>query len=145
MGREVTEVDAQIGQRIRARRIALGMSQTALAEAIGVTFQQVQKYEKGANRVASGRLQALASALNLSISDLLGTAESEGSAPMPNLSRADHQLLAAFHKLPKDARASLLALTKGMAAVVKGRSSDPTDDVISSELWPRDEDQPAAY
>ncbi len=144
MGREVTEVDAQIGFRIRAKRVALGMSQTALADAIGVTFQQVQKYEKGANRIASGRLSALASALNLSITDLLGAEENEASTPLPNLSSADHQLLAAFHKVPKDAQASLLALVKGMAAVVDGRSSDLADEVASSDPRPRDEDQPAA-
>ncbi len=123
MGREVTVADAQIGQRIRAKRVALGMSQTALANAIGVTFQQVQKYEKGLNRVASSRLQALASALHWSIPDLLGEEGDAASTPLPNLSRADHQLLAAFHQLPKDAQASLLALARGMAAAANARNA----------------------
>ncbi len=100
------------------------MSLMDLGAVIGVTYQQMQKYEKGENRVAGSRLQALASALNMSITDLLGVNETEGSTPLLNLSRADHELLAAFHKLPRDARASLLAVAKGMAAVVDGRSPD---------------------
>lgn len=55
--------DIATGQRIRLRRRALGLSQTALADAIGVTFQQVQKYEKGINRVSGSRLIAIAKAL----------------------------------------------------------------------------------
>lgn len=52
-------VDLHVGLRLRARRKALGMSQTALAEAAGVTFQQLQKYERAANRVSASRLYLL--------------------------------------------------------------------------------------
>ena len=62
-----TEVDVEVGRRIRMQRINLGMSQTHLADAIGVTFQQVQKYEKGANRVGAGRLSQIASALDIPV------------------------------------------------------------------------------
>jgi DNA-binding XRE family transcriptional regulator len=55
--RSATVVDAHIGQKIRTRRILLGLSQTELADAAGITFQQIQKYEKGVNRVGAGRLQ----------------------------------------------------------------------------------------
>jgi transcriptional regulator with XRE-family HTH domain len=58
-------VDSHIGARIRSRRIAIGMSQERLGDSLGVTFQQVQKYEKGANRVGASRLQAIADALNV--------------------------------------------------------------------------------
>ncbi len=58
-------VDMHVGNRVRMRRNALGMSQTALAEAIGLTFQQVQKYEKGTNRIGSSRLQQVANALKV--------------------------------------------------------------------------------
>ena len=58
-------LDAVIGQRIRAQRLNCHMSQTELANALGVTFQQVQKYEKGVNRVGSGRLQQIAEALGV--------------------------------------------------------------------------------
>jgi len=60
-------IDVHVGARIRLRRTLLGISQIALAEAIGLTFQQVQKYEKGVNRVSSSRLVDLANALDVSI------------------------------------------------------------------------------
>lgn len=60
-------IDVHVGTRIRLRRTLLGISQTGLADAIGLTFQQVQKYEKGANRVSSSRLVDLAKVLNVSV------------------------------------------------------------------------------
>jgi transcriptional regulator with XRE-family HTH domain len=57
----------EIGRKIRALRLQRGMSQSALAEAIGLTFQQVQKYEKGANRVSAGRLQKIADVLSVPV------------------------------------------------------------------------------
>ena len=54
--RGVGDLDTQIGQRIREARRAQGMSQTMLADALGITFQQVQKYENGGNRVSAARL-----------------------------------------------------------------------------------------
>ncbi|TXI12578.1 MAG: XRE family transcriptional regulator [Rhizobium sp.] len=56
-------IDAYVGSRVRTRRLMLGMSQERLAEQIGVTFQQVQKYEKGTNRIGASRLQAIAAVL----------------------------------------------------------------------------------
>jgi transcriptional regulator with XRE-family HTH domain len=63
--RGTTAVDTHIGQKIRARRILLGLSQTDLANAAGITFQQIQKYEKGANRVGASRLQQFSDALGV--------------------------------------------------------------------------------
>jgi transcriptional regulator with XRE-family HTH domain len=63
-------LDALVGARIRMFRINRGMSQTALAERIGVSFQQVQKYEKGANRVGASRLSQIASVLGISVGEL---------------------------------------------------------------------------
>ena len=60
-------IDVHVGGRLRLRRTLLGMSQTALAEAVGLTFQQVQKYETGMNRVSSSRLLDLANALDVTI------------------------------------------------------------------------------
>lgn len=62
-----TDVDAHVGRRIRQRRTLLGMSQEKLAEALDLTFQQVQKYERGTNRVGAGRLYQLAQALDVPI------------------------------------------------------------------------------
>ncbi|MGJ5149826.1 helix-turn-helix domain-containing protein [Bradyrhizobium sp. HKCCYLR1023] len=64
--RSATAIDNQVGANIRLRRMALGMSQSALADKLGITFQQVQKYEKGNNRVTIGRLAQIAAALQVS-------------------------------------------------------------------------------
>jgi transcriptional regulator with XRE-family HTH domain len=60
--------DRHVGPRIRMRRLMLDLSQTALADALGVAFQQVQKYEKGTNRIAPSRLQPLANLLQVPVS-----------------------------------------------------------------------------
>lgn len=61
-------IDVHVGGRIRLRRNMLGMSQEKLGENLGITFQQIQKYEKGTNRVGASRLQAIASILNVPVS-----------------------------------------------------------------------------
>ena len=61
-------IDIHVGNRIRLRRTLLGLSQERLADALGLTFQQVQKYERGANRVSSSRLYDLARTLDVSLS-----------------------------------------------------------------------------
>jgi transcriptional regulator with XRE-family HTH domain len=66
--RAVSAVDIHVGRRIRMARLAAGISQQAVAEALGLTFQQVQKYEKGANRIGAGRLYEIATVLNVSVS-----------------------------------------------------------------------------
>jgi transcriptional regulator with XRE-family HTH domain len=60
--------DAEVGRRVRSRRLECRLSQTELADRIGVTFQQVQKYEKGVNRIGAGRLQRISEALEVPIS-----------------------------------------------------------------------------
>jgi len=60
--------DVEVGRRIRAQRLVRRMSQTELANSVGVTFQQVQKYEKGVNRVGAGRLARIAEVLNVPVS-----------------------------------------------------------------------------
>jgi transcriptional regulator with XRE-family HTH domain len=64
--------DAEVGRRVRARRLECRLSQTELADRIGVTFQQVQKYEKGVNRIGAGRLQRISEALEVPISFFFG-------------------------------------------------------------------------
>ncbi|WVT76292.1 helix-turn-helix transcriptional regulator (plasmid) [Sinorhizobium chiapasense] len=61
-------IDVHVGSRISMQRRVKGMSQTTLAEGLGITFQQVQKYEKGTNRVGSSRLQAIANILGVPVS-----------------------------------------------------------------------------
>lgn len=61
-------VDAHVGSRVRLRRTLLGLSQEGLGEAVGLTFQQIQKYERGANRIGASRLYQFSRALNVPIS-----------------------------------------------------------------------------
>ena len=65
--RRTTSFDKHIGKRLHAKRSELGVSQTALAGAVGVAFQQVQKYEKGTNRISAGRLWEVAKFLKVPI------------------------------------------------------------------------------
>ena len=65
-------IDKKIGSVIRMRRVKLGLSQTDLGNALGVTFQQIQKYERGANAVASTRIADLCRALEMTPNDLFG-------------------------------------------------------------------------
>jgi transcriptional regulator with XRE-family HTH domain len=62
---EDVEIDQHIGQRVRERRLLLGLSQSVLADGLGITFQQLQKYEKGHNRIAAGRLYGCAQLLEV--------------------------------------------------------------------------------
>lgn len=66
--RAANAIDRKLGQRVRTRRLEIGMSQERLAELLGVTFQQVQKYEKGINRIAASRLYDISSALDMPVS-----------------------------------------------------------------------------
>ena len=61
-------IDIHVGSRVRLRRNMLGMSQEKLGESLGITFQQIQKYEKGTNRVGASRLQAISTILNVPVS-----------------------------------------------------------------------------
>ena len=65
------EIDALVGRRVRELRLQLGLTQTQLADAIGVTFQQVQKYERGSNRISASKLWLIADRLGVSPASLL--------------------------------------------------------------------------
>ena len=67
MGENIDPIDVYVGKRIRHRRWKLGLTQQALGEAVGVRFQQLQKYETGANRVSASRLWYMAKALDVDI------------------------------------------------------------------------------
>jgi transcriptional regulator with XRE-family HTH domain len=83
-------IDKHVGSRVRMRRMMLGMSQEKLGDALGLTFQQVQKYEKGSNRIGASRLQQISLILQVPISFFFegappppGTAEGFGEAASP--------------------------------------------------------------
>ncbi len=80
--------DVQVGINIRQLRIARGLSQTAVADKIGVSFQQIQKYEKGQNRVAGSRLMQIAELFNIKVESLFTgiVQEGDGSGALPGMS-----------------------------------------------------------
>src|SRR5919112_3837193 len=74
-----TSIDKEIGRRLRDRRMAIGMSQERLGDLLGLTFQQIQKYEKGANRISASRLTEVARVLGVPITSFF----EEGAVPVP--------------------------------------------------------------
>jgi transcriptional regulator with XRE-family HTH domain len=74
-------VDIHVGGRIRTRRLLIGMNQETLARALGLTFQQVQKYEGGANRVSASRLSQIAEILGVPISHFFSDLDPDGAEP----------------------------------------------------------------
>lgn len=121
-------IDVHVGTQIRMRRKSLGMSQSALAGRLGITFQQVQKYEKGANRVGASRLQAIASILGVEVSSLFANATPDGGEANPALgsinamqtfvaSNEGFSLNQAFSRIRSAAvRKSIVALVTSLAA-----------------------------
>jgi transcriptional regulator with XRE-family HTH domain len=75
-----TQTDVLVGSRVRVRRLELGLSQTALANELGVTFQQVQKYEKGTNRIGASRLHAMARVLSVPVTYFFPADGPQGTA-----------------------------------------------------------------
>jgi transcriptional regulator with XRE-family HTH domain len=115
-------LELSIGARLRARRRQLGLSQTDLAEKLGVSFQQVQKYERGSNRIAASTLAAAAEALSTTVAWLIGE-DGGGRDEDDELFRAlarpgAIEMLRAFNAFD-DARArnALLTLATEMAHV----------------------------
>lgn len=112
-------MDVALGAAVRIRRRTISMSQEALADQCGVSFQQIQKYENGANRISFSRLVQIARALRCRVVDLmdvLDTPEHDASADLDLLSRIRTpgalELLATFERLPPEARGSLISFLK---------------------------------
>jgi transcriptional regulator with XRE-family HTH domain len=111
MTKAPNEIDRHVGGRVRLRRTLLGMSQEKLGEALGITFQQVQKYEKGTNRISASRLQHISAILGVSIDYLYegssgeaaqpGFAEGPGAGYQADVLTAEGlKLLRAFNAIP---------------------------------------------
>jgi len=117
--------DEEVGRRVRSRRLESRLSQTELADKIGVTFQQVQKYEKGVNRIGAGRLQRIAEALEVPITFFFNAtphASERGSATSPDSvfglmqSSGAVRIVKAFHKIKSaKARQLLVGMAEEMA------------------------------
>jgi transcriptional regulator with XRE-family HTH domain len=82
-------VDVHVGKRLRVRRSLLGMSQEKLSDQVGITFQQIQKYEQGTNRISAGRLYKLSKVLNVPISYFFENIVGKSKASEPAYGMAD--------------------------------------------------------
>lgn len=114
-------MDIALGAAVRIRRRTIGMSQEALAEQCGVSFQQIQKYENGANRISFSRLVQIARALRCRVTDLMDVFDGpdrETAQDLDLLSRMRTpgalELLAAYERLTPDARSSLVSLLRAL-------------------------------
>lgn len=117
--RRVTDMDLDIGARLRLARIAVGLSQTAVADHLGVTFQQIQKYERGANRISATTLSKIAALLGVSILYFFDDeAEHTSPSPVSSLARSTEgrRLLASFAACPASVRAAVLRLLEATRA-----------------------------
>jgi transcriptional regulator with XRE-family HTH domain len=85
MPRDIDPVDIRVGQRIRAYRLDRRMSQSALGNKIGVSFQQIQKYERGLNRVGIARLKKIAAVFDAALNAFLGDDEKVGDTAIDGL------------------------------------------------------------
>jgi len=124
-------VDTHVGKRLRLRRTLLGMSQDVLGKMIGVTFQQVQKYERGINRIGSSRLYDFSKLLDVPVNfffdgyegetegDVYGSLNEGGAAPFAEeklINRETLELAKAYHKIKNDnVRKQALELIKALA------------------------------
>jgi transcriptional regulator with XRE-family HTH domain len=117
-------VDAIVGRRIRTRRLLLRITQTALARQLGISFQQVQKYENGMNRVGAGRLVRIAQVLGIPLDELLrglnpGPRKAIPADDPADLLSSGHavRLAQAFAQIPdRQVRIALVSLAEGIAA-----------------------------
>ncbi|GEL43147.1 putative HTH-type transcriptional regulator [Methylorubrum extorquens] len=140
MPKQTTDVDRLVGLRITALRKARGLSQTALGTAVGVTFQQVQKYEKGQNRVGAGRLREIARLLEVPVSAFFE--EGDGAAAQEQTevfgflrAHGAVDLLRAFATIEDDQmRREVLAIVRSAARL--GRKKEPEVVVDAVETRP---------
>lgn len=87
--KEPDPIDIHVGSRVRLKRTMMGMSQEKLGESLGITFQQIQKYEKGANRIGASRLQHIAEVLNTSVGFFFEDAPNSSSNDATGMAESD--------------------------------------------------------
>lgn len=135
MPKQTTDVDRLVGIRITALRKARGLSQTALGNAVGVTFQQVQKYEKGQNRVGAGRLREIARLLEVPVSAFFEESEPRENAQEDVFgflsAHGAIELLRAYALIEDEQmRRDVLALVRSAARLAQARTAPPAADPV---------------
>ena len=113
-------IDRHIGNRVRLRRTTIGMSQERLGEALGLTFQQIQKYEKGTNRIGAGRLLAVARILGVGIEFFF-----EGLPELEPSGDPEERIMNAFMLVPESDR-----LVRGFMRLPDGEARRKVVDLV---------------
>ena len=108
------DIDVHIGRRVRRRRRLLGLTQEQLAGACGVRFQQIQKYECGANRVSAARLRRLARALEVPVGYFFDGLDDAQETPIARSSDESVDLIRTYYQLGERPRRRLLDLAKSL-------------------------------
>jgi len=115
--KELHETDVALGRRLKSLRIRRGLSQTALGELLGLSFQQIQKYERGTNRIRVNQLQRFAEALAVPTTELLEIPRTDASEIAEMIdTRIARRLMDAFQSLTSRERRCLAALVEEMAS-----------------------------
>lgn len=134
-----SEVDRRVGDRIRRRRILMGLTQDQLGEALGISYQQIQKYETGANRVSAGRLYLIADRLDVSPGWFFDPVKSDASSDdfdEIGSSRLLMEFVRSFARIHDDRLKSVLvALVRAMAEEdheTGHRSNGDSDEITAS-------------
>ena len=108
--------DETVARNLRRFRIARGLSQTELGTAVGVTFQQIQKYEKGTNAIAPGRLRQMCELLGVAPAEMFGNQPEIDGEPLPEMTRWSYRTLIALNKIRSESvRRSIGALIEVMS------------------------------
>jgi transcriptional regulator with XRE-family HTH domain len=110
--RGLGHIDEEVGANLRECRIRAGLSQTDLGAKVGVTFQQVQKYERGSNAIATARLPAICEALHIAPNDLFGSLYTKGKSrePAPQMSTFAVKLALTIDGLSRGKRVAIAGL-----------------------------------
>ncbi|MEM8798294.1 MAG: helix-turn-helix domain-containing protein [Pseudomonadota bacterium] len=119
-------IDVHVGSRVRLRRMMVGMSQERLGESLGITFQQVQKYEKGTNRIGASRLQSIATVLGVPISFFFE------DAPNPSGDNAGTELKNSQHVVEFLSSLEGLQLNRAFSRIEDARIRRRIIDLVSS-------------
>jgi transcriptional regulator with XRE-family HTH domain len=126
-------VDKHVGSRVRMRRIMLGMSQEKLGEALGLTFQQVQKYEKGTNRVGASRIQQISEILQVPVSFLFEGSPGTGVPRIEGLSEAPSPAYVSDFLATSEGLALTRAFTRISDAKLRRSIVDMVEQIASRE------------
>ncbi|MCH9052980.1 MAG: helix-turn-helix transcriptional regulator [Proteobacteria bacterium] len=106
-GPGISPIDVHVGARLRQRRTLLGMTQTNLGDTIGVSFQQMQKYERGVNRISASRLFALSRVFDVSVQYFFDDMPTAVAASSPTLGRGKAKKLPSYEPDPMATRETL--------------------------------------